>query len=158
MRPTAGPHIFGVLNLTPDSFSDGGALMSGSQGSIVVDVERAVASAKEALPAWQDMPIRERGAVFYKLRELMHTHIEELTWLVSHENGKTYGESKAEVLKAIECAEYGCSLPNIAAAPQLEVSRGVECRIVYESVGVVAGVTPFNFPLMVPLWMLPQPV
>jgi malonate-semialdehyde dehydrogenase (acetylating)/methylmalonate-semialdehyde dehydrogenase len=76
--------------------------------------------------------------------------------LVSHENGKTYGESKAEVLKAIECAEYGCSLPNIAAAPQLEVSRGVECRIVYESLGIVAGVTPFNFPLMVPLWMLPQ--
>ena len=102
------------------------------------------------------MPIRERGEVFYNLRQLMHDNIEELTWLVSHENGKTYDESKAEVLKAIECAEYGCALPNIAAAPQLEVSRGVECRIVYEPVGVVAGVTPFNFPIMVPLWMLPQ--
>ena len=93
------------------------------------EVARAVESAKAALPAWREMPIRERGAVFYKLRQLMHENIEELTWLVSHENGKTYSESKAEVLKAIECAEYGCSLPNIAAAPQLEVSRGVECRI-----------------------------
>ena len=125
--------------------------LSGAQ-----DVEKAVAAAKEALPAWQEMPIRERGEVFYNLRQLMHDNIEELTWLVSHENGKTYDESKAEVLKAIECAEYGCALPNIAAAPQLEVSRGVECRIVYEPVGIVAGVTPFNFPIMVPLWMLPQ--
>lgn len=125
--------------------------LSGAQ-----DVALAVASAKRALPAWRDMPIRERGTVFYNLRQLMHENLEELTWLVSHENGKTYGESKAEVLKAIECAEYGCSLPNLAAAPQLEVSRGVECRIVYEPVGIVAGVTPFNFPIMVPLWMLPQ--
>ena len=120
------------------------------------DVNAAVKAAQEALPEWQEKPIRERGEVMYKLRQLMHDSIEELTWLISHENGKTYGESKAEVLKAIECAEYGCSLPNLAAAPQLEVSRGVDCRIVYEPVGIVAGVTPFNFPLMVPLWMLPQ--
>jgi malonate-semialdehyde dehydrogenase (acetylating)/methylmalonate-semialdehyde dehydrogenase len=133
-----------------------GQVMGKVSLSGAADVDLAVAAAKEALPAWRAMPIRERGAVFYRLRELMHAHIEELTWLVSHENGKTYGESKAEVLKAVECAEYGCSLPNIAAAPQLEVSRGVECRIVYESLGIVAGVTPFNFPLMVPLWMLPQ--
>ena len=125
--------------------------MSGAQ-----DVDAAVEAAKAALPEWQEKPIRERGEVMYKLRQLMHDNIEELTWLISHENGKTYGESKAEVLKAIECAEYGCSLPNLAAAPQLEVSRGVDCRIVYESVGIVAGITPFNFPLMVPLWMLPQ--
>ena len=120
------------------------------------EVDAAVTSARKALPAWRAMPIRERGAVFYRLRQLMLDHLEELTWLVSHENGKTYAEAKAEVLKAVECAEYGCSLPNIAAAPQLEVSRGVECRVVYESLGVVAGVTPFNFPIMVPLWMLPQ--
>jgi malonate-semialdehyde dehydrogenase (acetylating) / methylmalonate-semialdehyde dehydrogenase len=131
--------------------SMGDVVMSGAE-----DVASAVAAAKAALPAWQERPIRERGEVMYKLRQLMHDNLEELTWLVSHENGKTYGEAKAEVLKAIECAEYGCSLPNIAAAPQLEVSRGVDCRIVYEPVGIVAGVTPFNFPLMVPLWMLPQ--
>lgn len=120
------------------------------------DVAAAVEAAKTALPEWRERPIRERGEVLYNLRQLMYDNIEELTWLISHENGKTYAESKAEVLKAIECAEYGCSLPNIAAAPQLEVSRGVECRVVYEPVGIVAGVTPFNFPLMVPLWMLPQ--
>jgi len=86
----------------------------------------------------------------------MVKHIDELSWLVSHENGKVFGEAKAEVEKAIECVEYGCSLPNLAAGNQLEVSRGVACEVAYAPLGVVAGVTPFNFPLMVPLWMLPQ--
>jgi len=122
------------------------------------DVDAAVKAAKAALPAWQALPIRERAQVFYKLRQLMEDHLEMLTWLVSHENGKTYAEAKAEVLKSIECVEYGCSLPNLAAGSELQVSRGVTCRIEYAPVGVVAGVTPFNFPLMVPLWMLPQAI
>ena len=81
------------------------------------------------------MPIRERGEVCYNLRQLMHDNIEELTWLVSHENGKTYDESKAEVLKAISVQNMVA--PNIMRA-QLEVSRGVECRIVYEPVVLLA--------------------
>ena len=120
------------------------------------EVAAAVEAAKRALPAWRDLPLRERAYVFYNLRELMTKNLEELTWLVSHENGKTYDEAKAEVLKGIECVEYGCSLPNLAAGDQLDVSRGVNCQIVYEPLGIVAGVTPFNFPNMVPLWMLPQ--
>ena len=122
------------------------------------DVEAAVQAAKAALPEWQALPIRERAQVFYKLREAMETNLELLTWLVSHENGKTYAEAKAEVLKSIECVEFGCSLPNLAAGSELQVSRGVTCRLEYAPVGIVAGVTPFNFPLMVPLWMLPQAI
>ena len=122
------------------------------------DVDAAVKAAKAAQPAWADLPIRERAAVFYKLRELMERDLEQLSWLVSHENGKTYAEAKAEVLKSIECVEFGCSLPNLAAGSELQVSRGVTCRIEYAPVGVVAGVSPFNFPLMVPLWMLPQAI
>ncbi len=122
------------------------------------DVDAAVQAARVNLRAWQDRPIRERAEVFYKLRELMLRDLESLTWLVSHENGKTYDEAKAEVLKAVECVEFGCSLPNLAAGTQLDVSRGVNCRIEYAPVGIVAGVTPFNFPLMVPLWMLPQAI
>ncbi len=122
------------------------------------DVNAAVQAARVNLRAWQDRPIRERAEVFYKLRELMLRDLESLTWLVSHENGKTYDEAKAEVLKAVECVEFGCSLPNLAAGTQLDVSRGVNCRIEYAPVGIVAGVTPFNFPLMVPLWMLPQAI
>ncbi|MEK6703290.1 MAG: CoA-acylating methylmalonate-semialdehyde dehydrogenase [Planctomycetota bacterium] len=120
------------------------------------DVAAAVKAGTTAFVDWREWPIRERAQVLYKLRELMTRNIEELAWLASHENGKTFPEAKAEVEKGIECVEYGCSLPNLAAGNQLEVSRGVACEVVYEPLGVVAGVTPFNFPCMVPLWMLPQ--
>jgi malonate-semialdehyde dehydrogenase (acetylating) / methylmalonate-semialdehyde dehydrogenase len=146
----SGSEVFEVINPRH------GGVMSSCKSSTKKDVAEAVASAKVNLKEWQSRPTRERAEVFYNLRQLMHDNLEELTWLVSHENGKTYGESKAEVLKAIECVEFGCSLPNLAAGQQLDVSRGVNCRVVYESVGIVAGITPFNFPLMVPLWMLPQ--
>lgn len=122
------------------------------------EVAAAVAAAKRAQPAWAELPIRDRAYVFYSLREKMHASVDELSWLVSHENGKTFEESKAEVLKGIECVEFGCSLPNLAAGTQLDVSRGVNCQVTYEPLGVVAGVVPFNFPLMVPLWMLPQAI
>jgi malonate-semialdehyde dehydrogenase (acetylating)/methylmalonate-semialdehyde dehydrogenase len=120
------------------------------------DVAAAVAAAKIAQREWGAWPIRERAQVLYRLRELMLRNLEELSWLVSHENGKLYSEGEAEVLKAVECLEYGCALPNLAAGNQLEVSRGVACEVVYEPLGVVAGITPFNFPTMVPFWMIPQ--
>ncbi len=122
------------------------------------DVDLAVQSGTVAARAWSKWPIRDRAHVFYRLRELMVTNLEELSWLLSHENGKIFSEAKAEVEKGIECVEYGCSLPNLAAGNQLEVSRGVACEVVYDSLGVVAGITPFNFPMMVPLWMLPQAI
>lgn len=135
-----------------------GRAMSTVGMSSAADVDAAVRAGQAAYEDWKKWPIRERAHVFYQVRELMMRDLEELTWLVSHENGKTYSEAKAEVLKGIECVEFGCSLPNLAAGTGLEVSRGVTCEIVYESVGVVAGVTPFNFPFMVPLWMIPQAV
>ena len=83
----------------------------------------------------------------------MERDAEELAWLVSHENGKTYPESVASVAKGIECVEMGVSLPNMVAGGQMDVSRGVNCEVTHEPLGVCAGITPFNFPIMVPLWM-----
>ncbi len=120
------------------------------------DVDAAVRSAQAAFADWSKWPIRDRAHVFYRLRSAMEKHLEELSWLLSHENGKLYAEAKAEVEKGIECVEYGCSLPNLAAGEKLEVSRGVTCELSYAPLGVVAGVVPFNFPNMVPFWMLPQ--
>ena len=133
-----------------------GRPMSTVQLSGAADVDAAVAAARAAFPAWRDLPIRDRAQVLYRTRELLMRDLVELSWLVSHENGKIYSEAEAEVLKAIECLEYGCSLPNLATGSELEVSRGVTCGLTYEPLGVVAGVVPFNFPLMVPMWMLPQ--
>ena len=124
--------------------------------SVEADVDAAVAAAKAAFPGWKATPLKERAQILYRVKQLMEEHIEELTWLVSHENGKVYAQAKGEVLKGIECVEYGCSVPNIGQGEQLDVSRGINCAVTHEPVGVCAGITPFNFPFMVPLWMLPQ--
>lgn len=133
-----------------------GKAMGAVSMSGAADVTAAVRAAKAAFPAWKAVPLKERAEVFYKLKQLMTRDLEELAWLISHENGKTYAESVASVQKGIECVEFGCSLPNLAAGDTLDVSRGVTCRQDLEPLGVVAGITPFNFPIMVPLWMLPQ--
>jgi malonate-semialdehyde dehydrogenase (acetylating)/methylmalonate-semialdehyde dehydrogenase len=122
------------------------------------DVDRAVAVAQAAFPAWSAMPIKERVQIFYRYRALLERDIEELTALVTEENGKVYAEAKAEVLKSMELTEFACSLPQITAGEVLEVSRGVECRIERFPLGVVASIAPFNFPNMVPNWTIPNAI
>jgi len=122
------------------------------------DLDRAVAVAQRAFPGWSALPIKERVQVFYRYRTLLERDIESLTALVTEENGKVYAEAKAEVLKAMELTEFACSLPQITAGEVLEVSRGVECRIERFPIGVVASITPFNFPNMVPNWTIPNAI
>ncbi|TNE48065.1 MAG: CoA-acylating methylmalonate-semialdehyde dehydrogenase [Deltaproteobacteria bacterium] len=120
------------------------------------DVQAAVDAASAAYPAWKETPLKERAQVMYRLKYLMERDQEKIAWLISHENGKVFNEAMAEVAKGIECTEFGCALPNIPLGETLYVSRGVTCSTIREPLGVCAGVTPFNFPFMVPLWMLPQ--
>jgi malonate-semialdehyde dehydrogenase (acetylating)/methylmalonate-semialdehyde dehydrogenase len=115
-----------------------------------------VKAARNAFPAWSSTPIKERVQVFYKYKALLEKNIDELAALVTEENGKIAGEARAEVLKSAELSEFACSLPQIVTGEVLEVSRGVECRIERYPVGVVAAITPFNFPNMVPNWSLPN--
>lgn len=122
------------------------------------EVDEAVRAAARALPAWAALPIKERVQVFYRYRALLEHHIDELAALVTEENGKVESEARAEVLKAVELTEFACSLPQIASGEILEVSRGVECRIERFPVGVVASVVPFNFPVMVPNWTIPNAI
>ena len=122
------------------------------------DLDAAVSIAQKAFPGWSALPIKERVQVFYRYRALLERDIEELTALVTEENGKVYAEAKAEILKAMELTEFACSLPQITAGEVLEVSRGVECRIERFPLGVVASITPFNFPNMVPNWTIPNAI
>jgi malonate-semialdehyde dehydrogenase (acetylating)/methylmalonate-semialdehyde dehydrogenase len=124
--------------------------------STTQDVDKAVQSAKKAFPAWSEMTLKERVQIFFKYRSLLEENIEELTNLVVLENGKIYGEAKAEVLKSMELCEFAVSLPQIVVNEVQEVSKGVECRIERKPLGVVASITPFNFPNMVPHWTLPN--
>ncbi|MCH7974912.1 MAG: aldehyde dehydrogenase family protein, partial [Bacteroidetes bacterium] len=119
-------------------------------------LNKAVDSARDAFKSWSQKPIKERVQVFFKYRNLLEENAEDLTNLVSEENGKTYSEAKAEVLKSIELTEFACSMPQLASGEVLEVSKGVECRIEKFPVGVIASITPFNFPNMVPNWTLPN--
>lgn len=120
------------------------------------DLDKAVDAAKRAFPSWSNLPIKERVQVFYRYKYLLEKNSDELTELVHIENGKTISEARAEIEKSIEVTEFACSLPQLTSGEVLEVSKGVECRIERYPVGVVASITPFNFPNMVPNWTIPN--
>ena len=122
------------------------------------EVDVAVKAAQAAFPAWSATPIKERVQVFYRYKTLLERDIDALAALVTEENGKIANEARAEVLKSAELTEFACSLPQIAPGEVLEVSRGVECRIERYPLGVVAAITPFNFPNMVPNWSIPNAI
>lgn len=119
-------------------------------------VDEAVAAAALAFPSWAATPLKERVQVFFRYRALLERHMEELTRLVTEEHGKLPEEARAEVLKAMEVTEFACALPQIAAGEVLEVSRGIECRTDRHPLGVVASIAPFNFPVMIPNWTIPN--
>ena len=123
-----------------------------------VQLDAAVEAAARAFPAWAATPIKERVQVFYRYKALLEKHIDELSALVTEENGKIAVEARAEVLKSAELTEFACSLPQIVTGEVLEVSRGVECRVERYPIGVVAAITPFNFPNMVPNWSIPNAI
>ena len=122
------------------------------------EVDAAVRSAQAAFPGWAATPIKERAQVFYRYKALLEQHLADLAALVTEENGKIASEARAEVLKSAELTEFACSLPQITPGEVLEVSRGVECRVERFPDGVVASVTPFNFPNMVPNWSIPNAI
>ncbi len=133
-----------------------GSKISSLPLSTTQDVDDAVQAAKRAFPKWSGMTIKERVQIFFRYRSLLEKHMDELTKLVQLENGKTYGEAKAEVDKSMELCEFACSMPQIVVNEVQEVSKGVECRIERKPLGVVASITPFNFPNMVPNWTIPN--
>lgn len=124
--------------------------------SLSKDIDGAVRAAHDAFPTWSGTPIKERAQVFYKYKALLEKHFQELATLVHEENGKTMSEAAAEIEKAIEVTEFACSMPQLVPGEILEVSKGVECRIDRYPLGVVASITPFNFPNMVPNWTIPN--
>jgi len=135
-----------------------GTLLSTVPMSVTKDLDAAVVAAKKAFPAWSKTPIKERVQVFFRYKYLLEKHLKELAELCSEENGKTYGESVAEIEKSIELTEFACSLPQLVTGEILEVSRGVECRTEHVALGVVASIVPFNFPSMVPNWTMPNAI
>ena len=121
-------------------------------------VNQAVAAARRAFPEWAARPLKERVQVFYRYRNLLELHRTVLARLITEEHGKLEPEAAAEIDRAIELTEFACALPQFATGEVLEVSRGVECRIERYPIGVVASIAPFNFPVMVPHWTIPNAI
>ncbi|MBX3245595.1 MAG: CoA-acylating methylmalonate-semialdehyde dehydrogenase [Myxococcales bacterium] len=123
--------------------------------STMADVEAAAAAAKDAAAKWRQVPIKERTQLLFRYREHLLRDLEPVSHSAAAEAGKTVAEARAGVLKGIEIVEYALSLQNMDVGGTLEVSRGVTCETKREPLGVVAGITPFNFPAMVPMWQFP---
>jgi malonate-semialdehyde dehydrogenase (acetylating)/methylmalonate-semialdehyde dehydrogenase len=120
------------------------------------EVGRAVTSARAAFPRWRDTPPLRRARVLARFRELLEANRDELARLVSEEHGKTLADAAGSVQRGIEVVEFVCGAPHLLKGEHAEdVGRGIDCHSVLQPLGVCAGITPFNFPAMVPLWMFP---
>lgn len=118
-------------------------------------ISLAIEAAAKAQVAWAKLPIKERSKVLYNFRNILLREIEHIARLKSAESGKTFDEGKAGLMKGIEVLEFALSIQNLDLGGKLEISRGVTCEYRREALGVVANITPFNFPAMVPMWTIP---
>ena len=119
------------------------------------DLDNAVISAKKVFPEWASRGIRDRADVMFNLKSIMEKNLEELAHLIALDNGKTIDDAKGSILRGKEVVEFATSLPSLLSGDSSAVGAGVTCTMTHEPLGVVAGITPFNFPAMVPLWMIP---
>ncbi len=135
-----------------------------SRGEVIAEVpmcgteqvNHAVAAAAEAFPAWRDTPPVERARLFFRYRQLVEENFDHICQLVSREHGKTLAEARGSAYRGIENIEYACGIPTLLMGDSLEnIARGVDCETHLQPLGVCVGITPFNFPAMVPLWMFP---
>ncbi|OAT73194.1 CoA-acylating methylmalonate-semialdehyde dehydrogenase [Parageobacillus thermoglucosidasius] len=120
------------------------------------DVDRAVRAAKNAFETWKNTPVPKRARIMFIFHHLLNEHHEELATLVVQENGKAYKEAYGEIQRGIECVEFAAGAPTLMMGESLSgIAEGIDSEMFRYPLGVVAGITPFNFPMMVPLWMFP---
>src|SRR5256885_8904545 len=120
------------------------------------EIDEAVAAGKQAFPAWSDTPVPERAQVMFRFKALFDKHIDELSAIVTRENGKTLDESKGEVKRAIEVIDFACGAPTLMMGQNLDqIARGIDEELTRFPVDVFAGINTFILPTMVPLWMIP---
>jgi len=123
--------------------------------SVETDVDKAVQAGRAAYPNWKKLGVKNRAQFMFNLKSIIEEDLENFSALIALENGKTIAEAKGEILRGLETVEFACALPNKLSGLKLETSTGVESSFTREPLGVVASITPFNFPAMIPLWTLP---
>lgn len=164
LSPTAeAPSFIGGHRANLDSISPRIPVTSPLDGSVIAqlspagarEVDAVVQTARQAFDSWSKVPVKDRVQPFFRFKQLVEAQLDDLSALVSRENGKTKAEARAGIEKGLEVVEFATSLPQLIQGGLLEVSAGVDCFTRRYPLGVTAGITPFNFPAMVPMWMFP---
>jgi malonate-semialdehyde dehydrogenase (acetylating)/methylmalonate-semialdehyde dehydrogenase len=133
-----------------------GAVLAEVAYASETEVDRAVRTAHEAYLKWRDVPVVDRVQVLYRFKALLEQHAVEVAAILTRENGKTADDARMEVRRAIQMVEVSCGMPSLMMGDSLnDVAREIDCKTIRQPIGVCVGITPFNFPAMVPLWMYP---
>jgi malonate-semialdehyde dehydrogenase (acetylating)/methylmalonate-semialdehyde dehydrogenase len=133
-----------------------GAVIAKTPLSTRADLDAAVQAGAKAFPAWRDTPVVQRARAMFRFAHLLEQHFEEIARTVTTEHGKTLDEARGSVRRGIECVEVACGAPSLMMGYGLEqIATNVDSHVFRQPIGVVAAITPFNFPAMVPLWFLP---
>jgi malonate-semialdehyde dehydrogenase (acetylating) / methylmalonate-semialdehyde dehydrogenase len=133
-----------------------GATIAEAPYATEADIDRAVRTAHAAYLQWREVPVVDRVQVLYRYKALLEKHAAEVAAILTRENGKTAEDAKAEVRRAIQMVEVACGMPSLMMGDSLnDVARDIDCKTIRQPIGVCAGITPFNFPAMVPTWMYP---
>ena len=118
------------------------------------EVDRTVRTAKEAFPAWRALSLSRRTELFFRIRDLVHQRRDDIARILTSEHGKVFSDAKGEVTRGLEVIEFCCGIPQLLKGGFSEqASTGIDVYSIRQPLGVVAGITPFNFPAMVPMWM-----
>jgi malonate-semialdehyde dehydrogenase (acetylating)/methylmalonate-semialdehyde dehydrogenase len=136
-----------------------GEVLGSAPAGTAADVEAAVGAAREVFPAWRATPPEDRIQYLFRLKQLLENHFDDVARLITRENGKTLGESRGELRRGIENVEVACGIPMMMQGYNLEdVARGIDEMMIRQPLGVVGVITPFNFPVMIPLWFVPYAI
>jgi malonate-semialdehyde dehydrogenase (acetylating)/methylmalonate-semialdehyde dehydrogenase len=150
-----GRPLEGVSGRSGPVFNPAAGVQTGAVGfAAPEEVDAAVVAAKRAFPGWRALSLSKRAELFFRIRQLLHENRQELAKIVTHEHGKVLSDAAGEVARGLEVVEYCCGLPELLKGGYSEqASSGVDVYSIRHPLGVVAGITPFNFPVMVPMWM-----
>src|SRR6202163_4472664 len=172
MTPVAAPPVIKLTNYINGRWTDSQAnewrdVVNPATGETLAqvplagaaEVNQAVEAAAAAFPEWRRTPPEDRIQPLFKLKMLLEDHIDDIARIITQENGKTFTEAKAEMRRAIENVEVACGIPMMMQGYNLEdVARGIDETMIRQPLGVVAAITPFNFPGMIPFWFLPYAI
>ncbi|WP_027602840.1 MULTISPECIES: CoA-acylating methylmalonate-semialdehyde dehydrogenase [Pseudomonas] len=160
--PVIGHYINGAVSTQAERFSDvfnpaEGVVQARVAQATVQTVDQAVAAAKAAFPEWSEQSALRRARILFRFKELLDQHHRELAALITREHGKVLSDAMGEVTRGIEVVEFACGAPHLAKTGYSDnIGGGIDNWNLRQPLGVCAGITPFNFPVMVPLWMIPM--